>query len=176
MIFRFLSSPSEKEMLASDQDTQVLYETCASKECSKDCYSEVSFLWLQCATYWAWLFRYYLISQMSCYSSVLLNFHSIFVLWWFEAARNYGENLPWKEGNRFTLLFHSTFVLFCLVLFCSLLPLLSFILFKTLCCCRAHFPNHLFLVSITLEMSSMLPVLKGEWTRVYQGCIFGAHS
>lgn len=34
------SSPSEKDMLVSDQDTQVLYDTCASKECSKDCYSE----------------------------------------------------------------------------------------------------------------------------------------
>ena len=33
-------------MLVSDHDTQVLYETCSSKECSKSCYSEVGVLWL----------------------------------------------------------------------------------------------------------------------------------
>lgn len=34
------SSPSEKDMLVSDQDIQVLYERCASSECSKSCYDE----------------------------------------------------------------------------------------------------------------------------------------
>ncbi|KAJ7384746.1 Tubulin-tyrosine ligase [Desmophyllum pertusum] len=34
------SSPSEKDMLVSDQDIQVLYETCASKECTKACFNE----------------------------------------------------------------------------------------------------------------------------------------
>ena len=33
-------------MLVSDHDTQVLYETCSSKECSRSCYSEVGMLWL----------------------------------------------------------------------------------------------------------------------------------
>lgn len=39
------SSPSEKDMLVSDQDIQVLYETCASKECTKACFNEVGLLW-----------------------------------------------------------------------------------------------------------------------------------
>ncbi|RMX60861.1 probable tubulin polyglutamylase ttll-15 [Pocillopora verrucosa] len=34
------SSPSEKDMLVSDHDIQVLYERCASSECSKSCYNE----------------------------------------------------------------------------------------------------------------------------------------
>lgn len=40
----FFSSPAEKDMLVSDYDTQVLYEVCASRECSKDCHMEVGFL------------------------------------------------------------------------------------------------------------------------------------
>ena len=32
-------------MLVSDQDIQVLYERCASSECSKSCYDEVGSLW-----------------------------------------------------------------------------------------------------------------------------------
>ena len=43
-LFLLFSSPSEKDMLVSDQDIQVLYDTCASKECNKAC-SEVGFLW-----------------------------------------------------------------------------------------------------------------------------------
>ncbi|XP_067028366.1 probable tubulin polyglutamylase ttll-15 isoform X2 [Acropora muricata] len=38
------SSPAEKDMLVSDYDTQVLYQVCASRECSKDCHMEVGFL------------------------------------------------------------------------------------------------------------------------------------
>lgn len=127
MIFCFLSSPSEKEMLASDQDTQVLYETCASKECSKDCYSEVGFPWLQSATYWAWLFRYYLVSQMSCYSSVLLNFYSIFVLWWFKAAEITAAKIcPEKRGISSDYYFF-TKLSFCFVLFSFVIIIFYFV-------------------------------------------------
>ena len=36
-----LSSPNEREMLVNDQDIQVLYEACSSKECSKACHKDV---------------------------------------------------------------------------------------------------------------------------------------
>jgi len=42
------SSPSEKEMLVSDQDIQVLYETCSSKECTKACIKEICRLCYPC--------------------------------------------------------------------------------------------------------------------------------
>ena len=45
-----ISSPSEKDMLVSDHDIQVLYERCASSECSKSCYNEVGGLWYLCCT------------------------------------------------------------------------------------------------------------------------------
>lgn len=42
------SSPAEKDMLVSDYDTQVLYEVCASRECSKDCHMEKCRLCFPC--------------------------------------------------------------------------------------------------------------------------------
>ncbi|XP_015751228.1 PREDICTED: tubulin polyglutamylase TTLL6-like, partial [Acropora digitifera] len=44
----FFSSPAEKDMLVSDYDTQVLYEVCASRECSKDCHMEKCRLCFPC--------------------------------------------------------------------------------------------------------------------------------
>ncbi|KAK2553783.1 putative tubulin polyglutamylase ttll-15 [Acropora cervicornis] len=42
------SSPAEKDMLVSDYDTQVLYEVCASRECSTDCHMEKCRLCFPC--------------------------------------------------------------------------------------------------------------------------------
>lgn len=42
------SSPNEKEMLVNDQDIQVLYEACSSKECSKACHKDICRLCYPC--------------------------------------------------------------------------------------------------------------------------------
>ena len=65
----FFSSPSEKEMLVNDQDLQVLYEACSSKDCTKACNKEVG------VTVVCLFFRRSFLDQLSSGTSCLKDFH-----------------------------------------------------------------------------------------------------